>query len=38
MVGLEGPIASEVSVGFTKNPLQPTIKASSENVANAVMN
>jgi hypothetical protein len=35
IVGLAGPTASELNVGFTKNPLQPTADASAASTPNA---
>jgi hypothetical protein len=35
IVGFAGPTASELNVGFTKNPLQPTAKASVASTPNA---
>ncbi len=35
IVGVAGPTAIELSVGFTKNPLQPTARANVPRTANA---
>jgi len=35
IVGLAGPTESELSVGFTKKPLQPTANASVASTLNA---
>ena len=35
IVGLAGPTASELNVGFTKNPLQPTANARVASTLNA---